>query len=62
MPSVMTFGVSPTAATVSPLTSMPSTSPESTWKTSTTWQRSWSAPSASDAVHGHITSHEQFSK
>ena len=34
LPSVITFGVSATAATVSPLTSVPSTSPLLTLKTS----------------------------
>ena len=39
-PSLLTFGVSATAATVSPLTSVPSTSPVVTWKTSVALQRS----------------------
>ena len=62
LPSVITFGVSATAATVSPLTSVPSTSPLLTLKTSTTLQRSLVAPSESDAVQGQTTSHEQVSK
>jgi hypothetical protein len=33
LPSLITFGVSAIAATVSWLTSTPSTSPDSTWKT-----------------------------
>ena len=61
-PSLITFGVSATAATVSPLTSVPSTSPLLTLKTRTTLQRSLVAPSESDAVHGQMTSHEQVSK
>lgn len=61
-PSLITFGVSATAATVRPLTSIPSTSPSLTLNTKVTLQRSWVAPSASDAVHGQITSHEQVSK
>ena len=61
-PSLITFGVSATAATVSPLTSVPSTSPSTTWKTSTTLQRSYEAPNASDAVQGQMTSQEQVSK
>ena len=40
LPSVMTFGVSASAATVSPLTSVPSTSPLATRNTSVTRQRS----------------------
>jgi len=40
----------------------PSTSPLWMLNTSTTLQRSWVAPSASDAVQGHTTSHEQVSK
>jgi hypothetical protein len=39
-PSVITFGVSPIAATFSPLTSVPSISPSTTLKTSVTLQRS----------------------
>jgi hypothetical protein len=39
-PSVMTFGVSAIAATLSPPTSVPSTSPRMTLKTSVTRQRS----------------------
>ena len=62
LPSVITFGVSATAATVRPLTSVPSTSPSLTLKTSTTLQQSCVAPSASDAVHGQTTSHEHVSK
>ena len=58
----MYLGVSAIAVTVTPLTSTPSISPESTWKTSAARQWSLSAPIASDAVHGHTTSHEQFSK
>ena len=58
-PSVITFGVSATAASVRPLTSVPSMSPLSRWKTSVTLHRSSVAPSASDAVHGQTTSHEQ---
>ena len=62
LPSLITFGVSATAATVSPLTSIPSTSPSLTLNTSVTLQRSCVAPSASDAVQGHTTSHEHVSK
>src|SRR5262249_855265 len=62
LPSVMTFGVSATAATVRPLTSVPSTSPFLTWNTRTTLQRSYVAPNGNDAVHGHTTVHEQVSK
>ena len=61
-PSLMTFGVSQTAATVSPLTSVPSTSPLFTSKTRTTLQRSFVAPRDSEAVQGQTTSHEQLSK
>ncbi len=39
-PSLITCGVSATAATVRPLTSTPSISPDSIWKTSTALQRS----------------------
>ena len=59
---IVPFGVSATAATVSLLTSVPSTSPLLTLKTRTTLQRSLVAPSESDAVHGQTTSHEQLSK
>ena len=63
LPSAMTCGVSATTTTVLPLTSNPSTSPLSTWKASTTLQRSWSAGMVSpDVVHGHTMSQEQFSK
>src|SRR5437763_9246845 len=62
LPSLITLGESTTAATVRPLTSVPSTSPLFTLKTSTTLQRSWVAASANDAVHGHTTSHEHVSK
>src|SRR5207237_1413319 len=62
LPSVITLGVSATAATVSPLTSVPSTSPPFTLKTSVTLQRSCVAPNASDAVQGQTTSHEHVSK
>src|ERR1017187_6648825 len=62
LPSLITFGVSATAATVKPPTSTPSTSPSVTWNTSTTLQRSSVAPSANDAVQGQITSHEHVSK
>src|SRR6188472_2650688 len=62
LPSLITFGVSATAATVRPLTSVPSTSPSLTLNTSTTLQRSFVAPSDSDAVQGQTTSHEQVSK
>ena len=61
-PSLITFGVSQTAATVSPLTSVPSTSPLLTSKTRTTLQRSFVAPRDIEAVQGQITSHEQLSK
>jgi hypothetical protein len=40
LPSVITFGVSATAATHSPLTSVPSISPSTTLKTRVTRQRS----------------------
>src|ERR1039458_406360 len=62
LPSLITFGVSATAATVKPPTSTPSTSPSVTWNTSTTLQRSSVAPSANDAVQAHTTSHEHVSK
>ena len=62
MPSLITLGVSATAATVKPLTSVPSTSPSLTLNTSTTLHRSFVAPSDSDAVHGQTTSQEQDSK
>src|SRR5947209_972906 len=61
-PSLITLGVSATAATARPLTSVPSTSPLLTLNTSVTRQRSWVALSANEAVHGHTTSHEQVSK
>ena len=60
--AVITLGVSATAATVRPLTSVPSISPFLTLKTSVTRQRSRVAPKASDAVHGQTTLHEQVSK
>src|ERR1700736_72338 len=62
LPSVITFGVSTTAATVRPLTSVPSTSPSRTLNTRTTLQRSYVAPSDNDAVHGQTTVQEQVSK
>ena len=62
LPSLITFGVSVTAATVRPLTSVPSTSPLLMLKTKTRLQRSLVAPSESDAVHGQTMSHEQVSK
>src|SRR5689334_13210290 len=62
LPSVITLGVSATAATVRPLTSVPSTSPRFTLNTRTTLQRSYVAPNANDAVHGQTTVHEQVSK
>ena len=62
LPSVITLGVSATAATVNPLTSVPSTSPSLTLKTNVTRQRSSVAPNANEAVHGHTTLHEHVSK
>jgi hypothetical protein len=62
LPSVITFGVSTMAATVSPPTSVPSTSPFLTWNTKVTLQRSSVAPNESDAVHGQTTLQEQVSK
>ena len=62
LPSLMTLGVSATAATVRPPTSTPSTSPASMRKTRVTRQRSCVAPSANDAVHGQTTLQEQVSK
>src|SRR5712691_9783784 len=62
LPSVMTFGVSAIAATLRPLMSVPSTSPLVMLKTRVTRQRSYVAPCASDALHGHMNSHEQVSK
>src|SRR5262249_36117277 len=61
LPSLITFGVSARAATVSPPTSVPSTSPLSTWKTSMTLQRSRVAGRANDTVQGQTTSQEQVS-
>jgi hypothetical protein len=58
----MTLGVSPTARMLKPLTSTPSISPESMWKTRTGVQRSTSAPRESEIVHGYGTSQGQFSK
>jgi hypothetical protein len=62
LPSVITLGVSATATTVLPPTSVPSISPLSIRKTSATLQRSYVAPYDSEAVHGQTTSHEQLSK
>jgi len=61
LPSVITFGVSATAATVRPLTRSLDLA-LFTLNTSTTLQRSRVAPSASDAVQGQTTSQEQVSK
>ena len=61
-PSVITFGESTRATTVRPPTSVPSTSPSATWKTSATRQKSRVEPSENEAVHGQITLHEQVSK
>jgi hypothetical protein len=54
--------VSATAATVIPLTSVPSTSPLLMRNTRIALQRSFVAPSDSDAVQGQTTSHEHVSK
>ena len=62
LPSDITLGVSAIAATVSPPTSVPSTFPLWMLNTRVTLQRSSVAPSASDAVHGQTTLHEQVSK
>ena len=62
-PQLISGGVSATTTTVLSLTSTPSTSPWSTWKASTTRQRSWSAGMVSpEVVQGHTMSQEQFSK
>lgn len=62
LPSLITLGVSTTPAMTRPLTSVPSTSPRLMLKTGTTLQRSFVAPSDSEAVQGHMTSQEQLSK
>ena len=61
LPSVMTFGVSAIAATLSPPTSVPSISPSRMLKTSVTRQKSYVAPWSSERLHGHISSHEHVS-
>ena len=62
-PSIIIAGVSNMTTKVRPLTSTPSTSPESTWNASAARQKSFVARRARfDQVHGQIASQEQFSK
>ena len=58
----MICGESTTTTTLSPLTSVPSTSPSLTLNTSATRQRSCVAGRANEEVQGHTTSQEQLSK
>src|SRR5829696_1255386 len=63
LPSAMTRGESASMPTLKPPTSVPSISPESTWKISTTRQRSASAGIVNPEVaQGQTISHGQFSK
>ena len=63
LPEFISAGVSATMPTERPLTSTPSTSPESMWNTRKTSQRSLSAGAVRpEVVHGQTMSQLQFSK